>query len=463
VRHLFLIVTLASAFGASALQAAPITSSNGPGGVDTGIVAWFKADALNLSGGSPVATWTDSSGNGNDASETVVSEQPTLQAGVQNGLPVVRFDGGDRLETPETGAYSGDQAHSVIGAFSVNNFGSGSHHNPLYGIGSNPGTNQRHNVHLSLENATTMVNRLEGGAITYATSVGSTLRTLANFYPGGGSTGDYELEIDGTAQNKSGNAAAHDFLTGELVLGDQSNGSQTGLPNFDGDIAELAFFNRGLNGTERVIVDNYLAAKYDKTTGGSGAIANDLYAGDESTNGNFDNDVFGVAQIAGSPAVLNAGAAGFGIEISGGLTDGESVFAGHSDPIGGVTSDDLGLTDLDLRWSRVWTLDKREVDGIDASLSFNFEDAGLGTGPQIADAVLLFRSGLTGDFTDLGITPTVENGSFVFSLTDLQLTNGQFTLGLTVPEPSSGVLFAGGLMALIGRRRRRRQRRGKLA
>jgi hypothetical protein len=55
-----------------------------------GLQGWWKADSLSLSDNDPVATWTDSSGNGNDATEATL--KPTYKTAIQNGLPVVRFD-----------------------------------------------------------------------------------------------------------------------------------------------------------------------------------------------------------------------------------------------------------------------------------------------------------------------------------------------------------------------------------
>tara|TARA_R100001440_G_scaffold53805_1_gene73610 strand:- start:2977 stop:3813 length:837 start_codon:yes stop_codon:yes gene_type:complete len=55
--------------------------------------AWFKADSVSGSDGDSIASWSDSSGNGNTASQATSSRQPTLQTNELNSLPVVRFDG----------------------------------------------------------------------------------------------------------------------------------------------------------------------------------------------------------------------------------------------------------------------------------------------------------------------------------------------------------------------------------
>ncbi len=68
------------------------------------LAAWFKADAVTgLANGAPVGTWTDLSGNSNNASETIPGQPytsaptrpPTYVANSLNGLPVVHFNAAD--------------------------------------------------------------------------------------------------------------------------------------------------------------------------------------------------------------------------------------------------------------------------------------------------------------------------------------------------------------------------------
>jgi hypothetical protein len=57
------------------------------------LIAWFRADAITgLASGSPVSIWNDSSGNGYDATQPAMTNQPVYVAGAMNGLPVVRFN-----------------------------------------------------------------------------------------------------------------------------------------------------------------------------------------------------------------------------------------------------------------------------------------------------------------------------------------------------------------------------------
>lgn len=56
------------------------------------LVNWLKADALSLANNDPVSSWTDSSGNGYDLTNTSTA-RPTYLTNQINALPAVSFDG----------------------------------------------------------------------------------------------------------------------------------------------------------------------------------------------------------------------------------------------------------------------------------------------------------------------------------------------------------------------------------
>ena len=59
----------------------------------TGLALWLKADAITgLNNGDPVGTWPDSSGLGNDFSQSTAANKSIYLTNIQNGLPVVNFD-----------------------------------------------------------------------------------------------------------------------------------------------------------------------------------------------------------------------------------------------------------------------------------------------------------------------------------------------------------------------------------
>lgn len=61
----------------------------------TGLKLWLKADSLALNDNDPVATWTDSSGLGNNATQVTAGFKPLFKTAILNGKPIVRCDAVD--------------------------------------------------------------------------------------------------------------------------------------------------------------------------------------------------------------------------------------------------------------------------------------------------------------------------------------------------------------------------------
>ncbi len=58
-------------------------------------LCWYMADSLSLADAAAVATWTDQSGNGVNATQSNSSYRPKFYNAVKNGLPAIRFDNTD--------------------------------------------------------------------------------------------------------------------------------------------------------------------------------------------------------------------------------------------------------------------------------------------------------------------------------------------------------------------------------
>jgi hypothetical protein len=69
---------------------------------------WFRSDTLSaLADNDPVASWSDSSGNGRTATQTTAGRKPLYKTNIQNGKPAVLFDGADdRMSFTTTGIQS---------------------------------------------------------------------------------------------------------------------------------------------------------------------------------------------------------------------------------------------------------------------------------------------------------------------------------------------------------------------
>ena len=67
-----------------------------PGGVDTNLQLWLKANAGVTTSGNSVTNWSDQSGIGNNVSQGTGASQPTLQTNAINGNPALLLDGNDQ-------------------------------------------------------------------------------------------------------------------------------------------------------------------------------------------------------------------------------------------------------------------------------------------------------------------------------------------------------------------------------
>ena len=462
----------------SQLDAAPITGGTGPGGIETtaggagtNLKLWYRAEDLQDSGGS-VTQWLDASGNGYTATAGV--DMPAFTGTGLNGLPAVRFTGatsGDQILTA-SGAAAGiaQNVQGVSMFLSLDHSQSSVSGNQVYlGISSGDGSQAfRSAVRTLSATSAVTVRSLDsdtGIQVTGGTSPATPMVA--------GGVIDYPVRdafryTNGTqvaANTNLATAATSTDNTPSDIISLGNIGPAIGGQQFLGDMGEVIVFNRAVNLAERTIIDNYLSSKFNAGSiiSGSdrGLATGDRYAGDTTANGNYDFNVFGVGQAAGGSQVLSAGAAGFGIDLTGSsLSDNNWAFAGRNSLVNtnSLVTTDLTTAGVAKRWEREWYVDVTGAFG--GTLAFNFDDADLLLPTGNYEYSLLYRSGTSGDFTDLGLASSLSGDTILFQVNSANLVDGYYTLGLTgiVPEPSSLVLLGLGSLLLV--RRKRTVRRG---
>ncbi|GAB4279918.1 MAG: hypothetical protein Fur0025_07540 [Oscillatoriaceae cyanobacterium] len=238
------------------------------------------------------------------------------------------------------------------------------------------------------------------------------------------------IERDGTSV-ASDNDTSPFSLTGETLYVNSPN-----LSGYNGDVAEIISYNRALNDAESTIVNNYLSAKYGLTNG------NDKYAGDNAGS-DYDWNVAGIGKEAnGSNTSANTTG---GLIINNGTflqDNGDYLLAGQIETANAtnVITDLPSATGIN-RLSRVWYLDKTDVNnnGGTANLTFDFSDSGLGGTPTASGKYhLLYCSGTTGNFAYVNNATFTTNSTFTitgdqvtFANVDIGLLNdGYYTLAL---------------------------------
>ena len=226
-----------------------------------GMRLWLRADmGITLDGNGGVQSWTDQTGRGNNATQTITGARPQLVANVANGQPVVRFDGVDDFLNVPTFMADTQQGELIV-IVKLPNFAT--RDDGLWTLGGADGTETEiiGTRHLT-----------EDFGRSYRTDIGAPVVPLADYgiYNVSAAAGDWTVRLNGLTQvHRTDN-----------IVNFNGNGSLgRALGKFlQGDIAEVIAYDHTLSDTERGTVSAYLAAKY--------AVARPL----EDPNGDADGD-----------------------------------------------------------------------------------------------------------------------------------------------------------------------------
>jgi len=399
--------------------------ASGPGGFGTtdgnsNLVLWLNANTINLTDGSNLLNWRDQSGYANDASADG-SNEPVFLTNQINGFPAIQYTAGNSDFLRVTNDASLDAA--TLSLFSPGNITNSSDNDA--GIVSKldnnaPSQGYALNRNESLEEVRFLIDaeaNNSSGGITFGTNA-----IMSGIYD----KVNVELFLNETSQGQDAytpdiTASGRDLLIGAL------EDNTTPASFLDGDIAEIIVVSRNVNSAERIIINNYLSAKYNITLN-----ANDFYAGDDNANGDFDFDVKGVGTESDGSQTIFTNSAGLTVEQAGNFETGDYVLAGHSNVTNDVNTTDIGgVTGLEGRWERIWFFDV--TDGgtaLTANITFDFSNAGINAVPGGGvDYRLLYRAGQTGNWTDAGTATSVSGDKVNFSGNGLTNGTGYYTLG----------------------------------
>lgn len=204
-----------------------------------GLKVWLKADSLVLSDNDPVSSWADQSGNGNNVAQGTGGFQPLYKTNIQNGLPIVRFDGTDDV-------LAGTFTITYGSIFTVANFNSGGNFPSYNGlIVTQAGANDSEDYFNG-----------DGSGTTNLYATGAT--------PFGNTT----IWVNGVQTINFSPLATIKCLSGT----DPTPASKTSLnvgnnPGaagrfWNGDVAEVIVYDTALSTTDRQRVEAYLSSKW---------------------------------------------------------------------------------------------------------------------------------------------------------------------------------------------------------
>lgn len=410
-----------------------ITSNGqtGPGGVGNAgnNVLWLRADnGVNLAG-SNVVGWLDRSGNNNNATAPSVAARPTFNPVTLNGYPVLSFDGtNDELRIPDANSLDLQQWDMFL----VNSVATAKNNNVW--LSKSSSTQPNYALWSPLNGALTMpiydIFTLFSAPSTPAGTTGTPYSLL-----------EYNNNVilglfPSRTVFKSGAQIYNDVNLLQLPA---TNGNQLYIGNaqgvagwnLDGSIAEAVIYNAPINTTQRIIINNYLAAKYNFTLA-----ANDNYVQDNPAQGDYDHEVAGIGRLSSTNAHTDAQGSGVvRINNATGLGNNEFLLWGHDNGILGS----WGSTDyppgLEGRWFRVWRVSEVNpgggpVDVGNVDMTFDLTNQGPVTASDLRLLVDINNNGIFADDAPVPIMATSVGGNlYRFAGVSQLVHSRRFTLG----------------------------------
>ncbi len=428
-----------------------IDPTDGPGGVgnaegSSSLKLWFRPEhGVNVTGAN-VDSWTNSAGiPALDISETG-AERPQVVTNAINGFNEISFNGSNRLRTGltlTTSNFITDEASSFLVVRADNTTQQSCVYNtdPLETNRFSTHIPWSGSVYFDIGDCCGTATRIEVGGLTGLTdySVWS--------YDANPSSGK-QLYRNGT---QIANVASTSTYSSHASHRFNIGGNTSGTAGFAGDVAEVIIFNTRVNSAQRIIIQNYLAAKY-----GLSLAANDVYQMDNPGNGNFDFEVAGIGRV--NSTNIHAAAKGGLVRISNpsNLGDNEFLLWGHNNGPLDVTSTTDLPTGIQGKLSRIWRVSEVDAAGGavnvgDIDLEFDLSGQGPITQSHLRLLIDHDGDGVFAEAMTVQISVTSSNvgcGLYTFRVPGNSLTNGdRFTIGTTnitqTPLPVELVSFSG--------------------
>lgn len=228
------------------------------------LTTWFKADALSaLTNGAAVSLWPDSSGNGDNATQTNRSQMPTLATGAINGLPVVRFNSTNQTYLAFPRPVEGD--FTIVCLFrSTQGLNSGTLYYQGAGVvnGEVAGVVNDFGTCLFADGSICAGTGNPDVAVNSGTGFNNGQPHIFTFTRQR-NTGALALYVDGTLAGTTTGGTENLTAPANLVLGAQ----QTLLYFLSGDIAEVKIYAGALSDTDRIADEDSLRCKYGLGSG----------------------------------------------------------------------------------------------------------------------------------------------------------------------------------------------------
>jgi hypothetical protein len=388
------------------------SQTTGPGGVGRSAnnKLWLDANRGVTVSSSSVTAWADQSGNAFSALPSAVIARPAFVPASANGYPTIDFDGtDDELQVAYDAAFDLTQWHIFI----VPMVDAAKNYNAWLVKGIDNRENYEllsfsdNNIHTPIR----WTNNTRTAPSSAASQASSTLNIIEYSFSSAVGRDIYKNNSNIISDNE---ATTPSVNPNPLYIGNEQGTTGRFI---NSDLAEVVIFNAPLNSAQRIIVNNYLAAKYNCTL-----TANDLYDEDNAVNGNYDHDVAGIGRVDGSNIHNDAKGPGqVRILNPTGLGNNEYYIWGHDNgPLGSYTTtpDVPTAQGIQARLLRVW---RGSETGSITNFDVQFDLTGLG--PVTASELrLLIDTDNDGVFAD----ETVAGGGIISGATFVSGSTYQF-------------------------------------
>jgi len=384
-------------------------SQTGPAGVGSSSnnVFWFDIDKIGAANSSQISSLTDFSGNENNLSGP---NGPTYLTNQLNSRAVIDFTGNNMLWKSNVSAMNNSSSLTWITVFDSPSAGtvlSNSY------VGKTSAWGIRHySPGLYYVNALSSTGNT---GLTYGYQAGYSIHTT--IWDNSTSNLSTYLNSSLASQNTSANGTLTTHTT--TLMGRNTN---NGNGFFNGNVAEVIVYNSTINSTQRIILENYLAAKFGLT------ISNDKF----SFEATYGNEVAGIGQE--TPSDNHTDAQGSAIVRINGASDlgtGEYLMWGHDGAGLTGTSSELpgSFGGLGSKLTREWRADETGGDVGTVSIIFDTDSISPELGPSASQYRLLTDA--DGDFSNATvIMPSTWGTTITFNNVDLS-TESFFTLANT--------------------------------
>lgn len=408
-------------------------SQTGPGGVGTTIgnsnlVLWLDANNVNLTNGTTTNNWNDASGYGHNFN---AGNGAIFNTNSVNNYPSFSFnDSSNYFELTYQNRLS-PTSFTIFSASRIAN--SGTYKAVLSNRDDPSGSPTRGFILYSRPNSNNWsfwTGRDSGPWQTVEGNINTTGNWSSQMLRYNGNTNEKNLSI-----NNNNYTTATQTMTRNTSrpfrIGAGRNESNTPNYYFNGNISEIIMFDQLINDAQIIIIQNYLAAKYDFILS-----QNDLYDEDNAGNGNYDHDVAGIGRV--NSTNLHTDSQGTGlvrILNPTNLDDNEFFMWGHDNATFQLSTGLNAPNIIKSRLNRIWRVSEVNTSGGAVNvgnLDIRFDLTGL-TGVAVSNLRLLVDTDNDGNFNDEApISGAVNLGSNIFSFNGISAisNNNRFTIGL---------------------------------